>query len=117
MRRSTACLSLVIPVLLAAASAPVVPVAETADAALALLRGAMAPVAFALFAFVVPAALLSAGSAQLGQVATSIARITAARLNVIALISTSRSFRRASAHRSNVPEMFQIHFLEHEPSA
>jgi septal ring factor EnvC (AmiA/AmiB activator) len=38
MRRTTACLSLVIPVLLAAASAPVVPVAETADAALARAR-------------------------------------------------------------------------------
>jgi septal ring factor EnvC (AmiA/AmiB activator) len=38
MRRTTACLSLVIPILLAAASSPVVPVAETADAALARAR-------------------------------------------------------------------------------
>ena len=38
MRRSTVCLSLVIPVLLAAASAPVIPVTETADAALARAR-------------------------------------------------------------------------------
>ena len=38
MRRTFACLSLVIPALLAAASAPVAPVAETADSALARAR-------------------------------------------------------------------------------
>jgi septal ring factor EnvC (AmiA/AmiB activator) len=38
MRRTSACLSLIIPILLAAASAPVVPVAESADAALARAR-------------------------------------------------------------------------------
>ena len=38
MRRTSACLSLAIPVLLAAASAPVAPVTETADAALARAR-------------------------------------------------------------------------------
>ena len=38
MRRTTACLSLVIPMLLAAASAPVAPVAERADEALARAR-------------------------------------------------------------------------------
>ena len=38
MRRTTACLLLVIPILLAAASAPVAPIAEPADAALARAR-------------------------------------------------------------------------------
>jgi septal ring factor EnvC (AmiA/AmiB activator) len=38
MRRTSACLLLVIPILLAAASAPVAPVAETADAALTRAR-------------------------------------------------------------------------------
>jgi septal ring factor EnvC (AmiA/AmiB activator) len=38
MRRTSACLSLVIPILLAAASAPVAPITETADAALARAR-------------------------------------------------------------------------------